>query len=58
MLSVVRKAALRFLKEDDGATAIEYGLLVAGISLIIVAAVFALGDTLAGFFTMLAGLFG
>jgi pilus assembly protein Flp/PilA len=28
----MKKLVLRFLKEDSGATAIEYGLIAAGIS--------------------------
>lgn len=35
-----------YLKEEDGATAIEYGLIAAGIALAIVASVFAFGDDL------------
>ena len=35
-----------YLKNEDGATAIEYGLIAAGISLAIVAAVFTFGDQL------------
>ena len=35
-----------YLKNEDGATAIEYGLIAAGISLAIVASVFAFGDQL------------
>ena len=34
------------MKNEDGATAIEYGLIAAGISLAIVAAVFTFGDQL------------
>ena len=37
---------LRFLKDDSGATAIEYGLLAAGISVVIIASVNAIGSTL------------
>jgi Flp pilus assembly protein, pilin Flp len=36
----------RFIKDDSGATAIEYGLIAAGISIVIIAAVNALGTTL------------
>jgi Flp pilus assembly pilin Flp len=38
---------------DDraGATAIEYGLLLAGVGIIILVAVFAMGDVLDGMFT-------
>jgi pilus assembly protein Flp/PilA len=35
-----------FLKNEKGATAIEYGLIAAGISIAIIAAVNALGTTL------------
>lgn len=35
-----------FFKNEDGATAIEYGLIAAGISLAIVAAVYAFGADL------------
>lgn len=35
-----------YLKNEDGATAIEYGLIAAGISLAIVAAVYTFGGDL------------
>jgi pilus assembly protein Flp/PilA len=35
-----------YLRNEDGATAIEYGLIAAGISLAIVAVVFTFGDQL------------
>lgn len=41
----------RFLKNEDGATAIEYGLIAALIGVAIVGAVSALGDSLNGTFT-------
>ncbi|HYA07078.1 MAG TPA: Flp family type IVb pilin [Xanthobacteraceae bacterium] len=37
---------LRFAAEERGATAIEYGLLAAGISVAIIATVFGLGTNL------------
>ncbi len=40
-----------YLKNEDGATAIEYGLIAAGISLAIVAVVFTFGDQLEATFT-------
>jgi pilus assembly protein Flp/PilA len=40
----------RFVKDESGATAIEYGLIAAGISLAIIAAVNGLGTTLSGKF--------
>ncbi len=36
----------RFAKDQSGATAIEYGLIAAGISIAIIAAVNGLGDSL------------
>jgi len=41
----------RFVKDQSGATAIEYGLIAAGISLAIIAAVQGLGSTLNTKFT-------
>jgi pilus assembly protein Flp/PilA len=41
----------RFVKDESGATAIEYGLIAAGISLAIIAAVNGLGSNLSGKFT-------
>ncbi len=40
-----------FTKNEDGATAIEYGLIAAGIAVAIIAAVGLLGDSLASLFT-------
>ncbi|MCZ6522520.1 MAG: Flp family type IVb pilin [Alphaproteobacteria bacterium] len=37
--------------EESGATAIEYGLIAAGIAVAIIAIVFTLGNDLAAFFT-------
>jgi pilus assembly protein Flp/PilA len=42
---------LRFLKDDSGATAIEYGLIAAGIAVAIIATVQALGTQLNTTFT-------
>jgi pilus assembly protein Flp/PilA len=41
----------RFVKDQSGATAIEYGLIAAGISLAIIAAVNGLGSSLSGKFS-------
>jgi len=40
------KLVLHFLKDDKGATAIEYGLIAAGISVAIIAVVQGLGTKL------------
>ena len=42
----MKKLILRFLKDDSGATAIEYGLIAAGISIAIIAVVNGLGTKL------------
>jgi pilus assembly protein Flp/PilA len=42
---------LRFMKDDSGATAIEYGLIAAGISVAIIAVVNGLGTQLNTTFT-------
>jgi pilus assembly protein Flp/PilA len=42
---------VRFLRNDDGATAIEYGLIAAGISVAIIATVAGLGTKLNSTFT-------
>ena len=43
-------AIAKFLKDESGATAIEYGLIAAGISVAIIATVTSLGGKLAGTF--------
>ena len=45
------KLVARFLKDESGATAIEYGLIAAGISLAIIAVVNGLGTNLNDKFT-------
>ncbi len=45
------KLVARFVKDESGATAIEYGLIAAGISLAIIAAVNGLGTNLGTKFT-------
>jgi pilus assembly protein Flp/PilA len=40
----------RFVKDESGATAIEYGLIAAGIALAIITVVNNLGSTLSGKF--------
>ena len=45
------KIVTRFVKDESGATAIEYGLIAAGISLAIIAVVNGLGSNLNTKFT-------
>jgi len=41
----------RFVKDESGATAIEYGLIAAGISIVIITAVNSIGTNLNSKFT-------
>jgi pilus assembly protein Flp/PilA len=45
----------RFVKDESGATAIEYGLIAAGIALAIIAVVNGLGTNLNNKFTAING---
>ena len=47
----MRNLFRRFLANERGATAIEYGLLAAGIAGVIIAVVFGLGTNLTGTFS-------
>jgi len=44
----------RYLQNEEGATALEYGLIAAGISVAIVVVIFLLGGDLNGFFTTIS----
>lgn len=46
----MKKLLQRFIADETGATAIEYGLIAAGISLAIIAVVNGLGSKLSGKF--------
>jgi pilus assembly protein Flp/PilA len=51
----LKHTLLQFLSDESGATAIEYGLIAAGISLAIIAIVNGLGSNLSGKFTDING---
>ncbi|GAB3666916.1 hypothetical protein GCM10027596_35210 [Nocardioides korecus] len=53
MLEFFRSATAR--RNDDGASAVEYGLLVAGIAALIVAVVFLFGGMISGIFNNTCG---
>jgi pilus assembly protein Flp/PilA len=44
----------RFVRHEEGATAIEYGLIAAGIAVAIAVVVFTVGDKLEALFTDIA----
>jgi pilus assembly protein Flp/PilA len=47
---------VRFMREEDGTTAVEYGLMIALISAALVAAVTLLGTNLTARFNTVAGI--
>lgn len=50
----MKKLIVRFMREEEGATAIEYGLIASLIAVVIVAALLALGPQLRGVFQSVA----
>ena len=48
------KKLLRFLKDEEGVTAIEYGLIAALIAVVIIATVTLVGARLSGVFNTIA----
>jgi pilus assembly protein Flp/PilA len=54
LVSLVAFAQDRLKKDEKGATAVEYGLMVGLIAVVIIAAVTLLGNRLNGLFTMIA----
>jgi len=46
---------VKFLRNESGATAIEYGLIATGIAIAIIAAVNGVGTNLSGTFSTIAG---
>jgi pilus assembly protein Flp/PilA len=51
---VMKNLIARFVKDQSGATAIEYGLIAAGIALAIIATVQGVGTSLKGTFTSIS----
>ncbi|WP_406831797.1 Flp family type IVb pilin [Pedococcus sp. KACC 23699] len=54
MLKFVAKLQTRFANREEGATAVEYGLMVALIAIVIIAAVVLLGNNLSSLFNKAA----
>ncbi|MHB8529574.1 MAG: Flp family type IVb pilin [Caulobacteraceae bacterium] len=52
------KLYTRFMRDESGATAVEYGLIVALIAVVIITAVTAVGTNLSGTFHNVAGSIG
>jgi pilus assembly protein Flp/PilA len=51
----MRTSVARFVKDESGATAIEYGLIAAGIAVAIITAENAVGTDLSGLFGKISG---
>ncbi len=51
----MKKHILSFMADEEGATALEYGLLAALIAAVIIASVRALGNTVATTFNTISG---
>jgi pilus assembly protein Flp/PilA len=51
----MRTSVARFVKDESGATAIEYGLIAAGIAVAVITAMSTLSGALTTLFTNLAG---
>ena len=47
---LIMKGIIKFFKDEEGVTAIEYGLIAAGIAIAIVAVVFVVGNSLSDVF--------
>ncbi|MDV8146734.1 Flp family type IVb pilin [Arthrobacter sp. B10-11] len=54
MLSLYTNLASRLRREETGATAVEYGIMVALIAVVIIVAVTLLGGTLTDMFTQVS----
>ena len=53
-VQAIQAFILSFLLEDDGVTAIEYGLIAALIAIVIIVALVATGQSLQGIFTTIS----
>jgi len=53
----MRALIARFLRDDVGATAIEYAIIAGGISIVIVAGVRGIGTSVSGQFTAVSSAF-
>jgi pilus assembly protein Flp/PilA len=52
----MKSLIVRFVREESGATAVEYGLVAAGISVAIIAVIQGLGNNLKTAFTSLSSI--
>lgn len=55
---MVKRMVSRWINDQNGSTAIEYGLIVAGVCLAIATAVFTFGDSMEEMYANLSDLLG
>ncbi|HET6346981.1 MAG TPA: Flp family type IVb pilin [Myxococcota bacterium] len=55
VVSVARASVLQFFRDEEGATAAEYGIIAALIAVVIIAAVKTLGTNMSSMFNRIAG---
>lgn len=48
----------RFRKEENGQGMVEYGLIIAGIAIVVMVVIFTLGDQIAALFNQVVGQLG
>ncbi len=54
----MREKFIRFIQEEKGASAVEYGLLVAGIAVVVMASIYLIGTNLNTKFSSVATQLG
>jgi pilus assembly protein Flp/PilA len=54
-INIMKYLVSRFIKDQSGATAIEYGLIAGLIGVVIITAVTSVGTKMSGSFTKIAG---
>ena len=55
---MLRRVVIRFLSDEEGATAIEYGLIAALVAVGVISAMAAFGGNLSGLFGVVGGKAG
>ena len=58
VFSMINSIVQKFLRDEDGATAVEYVLIVAGIAVVVVGGIAAFGGELTNLFGNITGQIG
>lgn len=54
-MKTLMKQIMAFVNDEEGASAVEYGLLIAGIAAVVMVAIYAIGTALNTKFTAVSG---